>query len=80
MTTRGAACHCGQLRLEVSANRLQSRSAIASPAGSQVSTRSRPSRIWSSIDMWEALHELAVEDADLDPIRDEPAFGQLISR
>jgi hypothetical protein len=31
-----------------------------------------------AIDMWEGCREMAQEDSDFDPIRDEPAFRQLV--
>src|SRR5262249_22191437 len=31
-----------------------------------------------AIDMWEGCRDMAKEDADFDPIRDEPAFKELI--
>ena len=30
--------------------------------------------------MWEGCRDLAKEDSDFDPIRDEPAFEELIRR
>jgi tetratricopeptide (TPR) repeat protein len=33
-----------------------------------------------AIDMWEGCREMAKEDSDFDPIRDEPAFEELIGR
>jgi hypothetical protein len=30
--------------------------------------------------MWEGCRELAKEDSDFDPIRDEPAFQELVGR
>jgi len=33
-----------------------------------------------AIDKWDACREMAMEDSDFDPIRDEPAFAELISR
>jgi hypothetical protein len=33
-----------------------------------------------AIDMWEGCRELAKEDSDFDPIRDEPAFQELVGR
>jgi hypothetical protein len=33
-----------------------------------------------AIDMWEGVKSLAKEDSDFDPVRDEPAFQELISR
>ena len=30
--------------------------------------------------MWDGCREMAKEDSDFDPIRDEPAFEELISR
>jgi tetratricopeptide (TPR) repeat protein len=33
-----------------------------------------------AIDRWEGSREMAKEDSDFDPIRDEPAFEELIGR
>jgi hypothetical protein len=33
-----------------------------------------------AIDMWEGWRDMAKEDSDFDPIRDEPAFQELIGR
>jgi len=33
-----------------------------------------------AIDMWEGCREMATEDSDFDPVRDEPAFRDLIGR
>jgi hypothetical protein len=33
-----------------------------------------------AIDMWEGCRELADEDSDFDPIRDEPSFRELTRR
>ena len=33
-----------------------------------------------AIDMWEGCRDMAKEDSDFDPIRDEPAFEELIGR
>jgi hypothetical protein len=33
-----------------------------------------------AIDLWEGCREMAKQDADFDPIRDEPAFKELIDR
>ena len=33
-----------------------------------------------AIEMWEGCRHMAKEDSDFDPIRDEPAFGELLSR
>ena len=33
-----------------------------------------------AIDMWEGCRELAKEDADFDPIRDEPVFRERVGR
>jgi tetratricopeptide (TPR) repeat protein len=33
-----------------------------------------------AIDMWEGCREMARQDSDFDPIRDEPAFAELIGR
>jgi tetratricopeptide (TPR) repeat protein len=33
-----------------------------------------------AIDKWEGCRDTAKEDSDLDPIRDEPAFAELIGR
>jgi hypothetical protein len=30
--------------------------------------------------MWEGCRDMAKEDSDFDPIRGEPAFGELLSR
>jgi hypothetical protein len=30
--------------------------------------------------MWEGCREMANEDSDFDPVRDEPAFEELIGR
>jgi hypothetical protein len=30
--------------------------------------------------MWEGCREMAREDSDFDPIRDEPAFQELVGR
>jgi hypothetical protein len=32
------------------------------------------------IDRWEGCRDMAKEDSDFDPIRDEPAFEELIGR
>ena len=33
-----------------------------------------------AIDMWEGCREMAKEDSDFDPIRNEPAFQELLDR
>ena len=33
-----------------------------------------------AIDMWEGCRDMAREDSDFDPIRDEPAFQELLGR
>jgi hypothetical protein len=33
-----------------------------------------------AIEMWEGCRDVAIQDADFDPIRDEPAFADLIGR
>jgi len=35
---------------------------------------------WEVMDMWEGLRDMAKQDSDLDPIRNEPAFRELIER
>ena len=37
-------------------------------------------RLRQAIDKWEGCRDTAKEDADFDPIRDEPAFADLIGR
>jgi hypothetical protein len=33
-----------------------------------------------AVDKWEGCREMAKQDADFDPIRDEPAFEEVIGR
>jgi hypothetical protein len=33
-----------------------------------------------AIDMWDGCRDMAEEDSDFDPVRDEPAFQDLIGR
>ena len=69
MTTRDAACHCGQLHLEVNT---ACRESLAAQTADAIAHLTR------AIEVWEGCRELARGDTDIDPIRGEPAFAGLV--